>query len=217
MATLAFNNTKGSAIKNAPDSYKYADGENIVRLVGGILARYIYWVKGTNDKDIPIECLSFDRELEKFTNKETDHVPKFFPDKKCAWSYAMNCIDVKGDGKVKVLNLKKKLFEQIITAAEDLGDPTDPDTGWDVVFEKKKTGPLAYNVEYTLKVLRCKPRSLSEDERAAIEASTAIDVLVPRSKPADIEALLTKLTTGTADEGDGGNVDNSTKEAIKDL
>lgn len=217
MAALAFNNTKGSAIKNAPDSYKYQDGENTVRLVGGILARYIYWVKGTNDKDIPIECLSFDRELEKFTNKETDHVPKFFPDKKCAWAYAMNCIDVKGDGKVKVLNLKKKLFEQIITAAEDLSDPTDPDTGWDVVFEKKKTGPLAYNVEYTLKVLRCKPRPLTEDERAAVEASTAIDVLVPRSKPADIEALLTKLTTGTADEGDGSNVDESAKEAIKDL
>ena len=69
-------------------------------------------------------------------------------------------------GKVKVVNLKKKLWEQIITAAEDLGDPTDPDTGWDICFKRVKTGPLPYNVEYQLQALKCKPRPLHDEERS---------------------------------------------------
>ena len=152
---LAFSQTKGKAIKKSFDAYEYKDGENTVRIVGGILPRYVYWLKGTNAKDIPVECLAFDREAEKFNNKEYDHVPDYFSDKKCSWSYSTNCIDLK-DGKVKILNLKKKLFEQICQAAEDLGDPTDTDSGWDVVFKRVKTGPLPFNVEYTLSVLRCK-------------------------------------------------------------
>ena len=138
---LAFGSTNGKAVRNAVDSFVYKDGENTVRLIGGVLPRYVYWVKGTNNKDIPVECLSFDREQEKFTNKEVDHVQKFFPEVKCSWAYSINCIDPT-DGKVKVLNLKKKLFEQILSAAEDLGDPTDLEKGWDIVFKRAKTGPL---------------------------------------------------------------------------
>jgi hypothetical protein len=125
---LDFKNTKGKAEKGAVDAFKYTDGDMAVRLHGGILPRYMYWVKGTNDKDIPLECLAFDRNEERFNNKEEDHVQKFFPEVKCSWAYSVNCIDLK-DGKSKVFNLKKKLFEQILTAAESLGDPTDPDTG----------------------------------------------------------------------------------------
>ena len=124
----SFGDTKGKAASNSIDSYTYKDGENIVRLVGGVLPRYVYWLKGTNDKDIPVECLAFDREEERFANKEVDHVTSYFPDKKCSWAYSVNCIDP-NDGKVRVLNLKKKLFQQILTAAEDLGDPTDVTTG----------------------------------------------------------------------------------------
>ena len=69
-----------------------------------------------------MECLSFDRNTEKFNNLEKDWVREYYPDLKCGWSYATQCID---NGKVKVVNLKKKLWEQIITAAEDLGDPTN--------------------------------------------------------------------------------------------
>jgi hypothetical protein len=125
---ISFSKTKGKAVKNTVESYEYKDGDNTVRIFGGVLPRYVYWAKGTNNKDIPIECLAFDREEERFNNKEVDHVPQFYPDLKCSWSYSVNCIDMR-DGKAKVLNLKKKLFEQILTAAEDLGDPTDPDTG----------------------------------------------------------------------------------------
>lgn len=212
---LKFNETKGKAVKKSVESYEYKDGENTVRLIGGVLPRYVYWLKGTNNKDIPVECLAFDRDKEKFNNKETDHVPTFFPDKKCSWSYSINCIDPK-DGKVKVLNLKKKLFEQILTAAEDLGDPTDYDSGWDIVFKRVKTGPLPYNVEYQLAVLKCKRRALSEAERALAEAAESIDVKYPRPSAEEVLETLTKITE--ASEGDEESADTTVdREAVKDL
>ena len=210
---LSFKQTKGKAATNKVETYEYKDGENTVRLVGGVLPRYIYWTKGTNNKDIPIECLAFSREKEKFDNLEKDHVPDYYPDLKCSWSYSINCIDPK-DGKVKALNLKKKLFEQILTAAEDLNDPTDYDTGWDVVFKRTKTGPLAFNVEYTLQVLRCKPRPLTEAERAAADAAQSIDDKFPRPTADEVKALLEKITTASTD---GDDLDESQAEAIKEL
>ncbi len=212
---IKFNESKGSAVKG-PDSYKYADDENVVRLVGDILPRYVYWLKGTNNKDIPAECLSFNRDKEKFDNKEKDYVTEYFPGIKCQWAYVMNCIDPR-DGKVKVINLKKKLLQQIMDAANDgLGDPTDPETGWDVIFKKKKTGPLTFNVEYSLSVLKLKKRALSEEERAAVEAAETIDKKVPRPTPEQIKELCEKISNGTDEEtSDKGSADSG--EAAKDL
>ena len=213
---LSFKQTKGKAQSNKVESFEYKDGENTVRLIGGVLPRYIYWLKGTNNKDIPVECLAFSREKEKFDNVEKDLVPEFFPDAKCSWSYSVNCIDPK-QNKVVALNLKKKLFEQIVTAAEDLGDPTDPDTGWDVVFKRVKTGPLAFNVEYTLQVLRCKPRPLTEEERAMAEAAKSIDEKFPRPTEAEVRALLEKITSNQDPEGEEGAGNDAEREAVKDL
>lgn len=209
---LSFKQTKGKAASNKVESYEYKDGENTVRLIGGVLPRYIYWLKGTNNKDIPVECLAFSREKEKFDNLEKDHVPDYYPDLRCTWSYSINCIDPK-DGKVKALNLKKKLFEQIVTAAEDLGDPTDYDTGWDVVFKRQKTGPLPFNVEYTLQVLRCKPRKLSDNERQLADAAQNIDEKFPRPTADEIKALLEKI----AQQSDEDDSNESEQEAVKEL
>ena len=208
---LSFKQTKGKAVTNKVETYEYKDGENTVRLIGGVLPRYIYWLKGTNNKDIPIECLAFSREKEKFDNLEKDHVPDYYPDLRCTWSYSINCIDPK-DGKVKALNLKKKLFEQILTAAEDLGDPTDYDTGWDVVFKRTKTGPLPFNIEYNLQVLRCKPRKLSSEEREIINSTKTIDEKFPRPTADEIKALLDKI----AQEHEEDSTD-SEQEAVKEL
>lgn len=210
---ISFKNTKGKAVKNTVDAFEYKDGDNTVRIFGGVLPRYVYWLKGTNNKDIPVECLAFDREEERFNNKEHDHVQEFFPEAKCSWSYSVNCLDPK-DGKAKVLNLKKKLFEQIVTAAEDLGDPTDPDTGWDIVFKRVKTGPLPFNVEYQLKALACKPRSLNDTERALIAAEKAIDEKYPRATPADVLKTLERITKGADEETDETSTD---KEAVNEL
>jgi hypothetical protein len=50
---LNFNDSKGSAQKDRLVSYQFVDGEQNFRLVGDILARYVYWIKGENDKNIP--------------------------------------------------------------------------------------------------------------------------------------------------------------------
>lgn len=196
---LSFNNSKGAAQKSNIVTYAYRDGDNKVRLVGDILARYVYWIEGKNGKNIPFECLSFDRNSERFNNKEKDWVREYYPDLKCGWSYAMQCID---NGEVKVLNLKKKLWEQILTAAEDLGDPTNPETGWDICFKRVKTGPLAYNVEYQLQVLKCKPRPLTEEERVSLASLKSMDEVMPRPTPDAQKSLLDEIRGAGAEEID---------------
>ncbi len=188
---LKFGDTNGAAIKGA-ESYTYKDGENAIRIFGDILPRYVYWIKGKNGKDIPMECLSFDRAKEKFTNVEHDYVKEMFPELKCGWAYSIMGYSI-ADKKPMVVNLKKKLFEQIKSAAEDLGDPTDLDTGWDILFKRVKTGALAYNVEYTLQVLKCKPRSLTPEERELVANAKNIEELVPRLTALDQKQFLDSI------------------------
>lgn len=208
MAGLSFGSVKGSAKKDKADSYKIVDGDNSVRLFGDILARYVYWIKGTNGKNLPVECLEFNRETETFDKAEKDWVKELYPDLKCGWAYAMMCLD---NGVPKVFNFKKKLFDQIMANIEDLGDPTDPENGWDLKFQKKKTGPLPINVEYTLQVMKCanSKRPLTEAEREAINTSKAIGEIIPRSTPAQQKEFLEKLM-----KGDDDNIDESVEEEL---
>ena len=196
---IKFGAAKGQAKKSNIEQYTYKNGDNVVRMTGDLLPRYVYWVTGENNKNLPVECLSFDREAEAFLNKEKDWVREYFPDLKCGWSYCISCIDP-SDGKVKVLNLKKKLMEHILVAAEDLGDPTDNETGWDVHFKRVKTGPLAYNVEYQLQALKCKPRALTVEEAAAVSAATPIDELLPRPTPDAQKELLERIVGASSSE-----------------
>ena len=196
---ISFNQQKGSAQKTSISTFQYKDGDNSFRLVGDILARYVYWVKGENDKNIPLECLSFDRNAEAFNNKEKDWVREYYPDLKCGWSYATQCID---NGEVKVVNLKKKLWEQIITAAEDLGDPTDTETGWEIKFKRVKTGPLPYNVEYQLQPLKCKPSALSASDAALAADVKSMDDVMPRPTPDAQKELLDRIRQESVSEID---------------
>lgn len=188
---LAFADSKGAAIKS---SYlKYQNGTNTFRLFGGVLARYVYWVPNLEGKNQLLECLGFDRDKERFTNIEKDHVQDFFPDVNCGWAYLMKGIDM-ADGQVKVIPLKKKYFEAIVATAKKLGDPTDVETGWDVVLDRKSTGSQAYNVEYTLDVLSLEKRPLSADELAKIEEASDISDDFPRATPDEQLATLQEIT-----------------------
>jgi len=175
---IKFGNIEGKAKKSSVEAYTYKDGDNKIRMVGDVLPRYVYWLTTADGKRVPMECLGFDRDKEQFTNIEKDWVRHYFPDLKCSWAYAVQCID--DDNKVKVLNLKKKLFESVMVAAEDLGDPTDIETGWALCFKKQKTGPLPFNVEYTLQVLKCKPEPLNAEQLEAIEELPSIDDVIAR-------------------------------------
>ena len=196
---ISFNKQKGSAQKTSISTFQYKDGDNVMRIVGDILARYVYWIKGENDKNIPLECLSFDRDAEAFTNQEKDWVREYYPDLKCGWSYATQCID---NGEVKVVNLKKKLWESIISAAEDLGDPTDPETGWDIKFKRVKTGPLPYNVEYQLQALKCKSSPLSAADAALAAEVKSMDEVMSRPTPDAQKELLDRIRQASTSEVD---------------
>ena len=175
---IKFGNIEGKAKKSSVEAYTYKEGDNKIRMVGDVLPRYVYWLSTADGKRVPMECLGFDRDKEQFTNIEKDWVRHYFPDLKCSWAYAVQCID--SDNKVKVLNLKKKLFESVMVAAEDLGDPTNIETGWALCFKKQKTGPLPFNVEYTLQVLKCKPEPLNAEQLEAIAELPNIDDVISR-------------------------------------
>lgn len=214
---LNFKQTKGKAQKSSHEAFVFKDGENTLRMIGDILPRYVYWAKANNGKQIPLECLAFDREAEKFNNKDKDIVQDFYPDLRCSWAYSCNCIaTVDGVKKVVVFNMKKKLFEQICSAAADLGlDPTDYDEGFDIVFKKAKTGPLAFNVSYDLSQLKLKKRALTTEERELADAAMSIDEKTPRPTTEEIRALITRMQKG-ADEStaDEAGID---KEAVNEL
>lgn len=204
---VTFNTAKTSAGRVKTDSYKIRDGENKVRFYGDIVGRYIYWVPGADGKKSPVECLAFNRETQEFDNKEEDVVKRFFPDLKCEWAYASLCVDMREqDPKVIIFNHKKKLFGQIASAVDDLGDPADPESGWTVVFSKAKTGPKVYNVEYTLNPLRCSKEKgpLSPELRAMFEESPAISEILKRPTPADIEKYIKEVILGEGRKEKGG-------------
>lgn len=195
---IKFSDVNGEAKKSNVNYYKFKEGKNKFRLVGDVLPRYVYW-KETPDgnKNISIECLSFDRDQEKFTNVEKDWFSHYFPEDKCSWSYLVQVIDLddgEDKGKIKVLGLKKKLFQQILEVAnEHHGDPTDPTKGWDCVVTRKKTGPLNFNVEYTLDQLASKPRALSPDEKVALETMKPVEELFPRPTPEEQKAFIESI------------------------
>jgi len=221
MSTLSFNQAKTNPGREKVPSYKIRDGENKVRFFGGVVARYIYWVPGPDGNKSPVECVQFDRESQTFNNSIEDPVKKHFPDLKPEWAYASLCIDAKEtEPKVCIFNHKKKLFGQIGSAVADLGsDPADPETGWTVVFDKKKTGPKVFNVEYTLNVLRCQKGigPLSEAERELFEAHPAIDEVLKRQSAADIEKYIKEVLTGQGKASGGKEgMDDDIPEDLND-
>ena len=89
-----------------------------------------------------------------------------------------------------------------MVAAEDLGDPTDPVTGWDIFFKRVKTGPMAYNVEYQLQALKCKVRPLNESEQELVAELKSMDEVLTRPTADAQKELLDRLREGSANEPD---------------
>lgn len=214
---LKFNDVNGEAKKSNADYLKFVDGENKFRLVGEVLPRYVYWKKTPDgSKTMFVECLSFDRDQEKFTNVEKDYFAEMFPEDKCSWAYVVQAID-RTDGKLKVVALKKKMFEQVVDVAhKHKGDPTDYDTGWDIVVERKKTGPLPFNVEYTLDVLSLENSALTDEEKEMLEENLKpIEELFPRQTPEEQKAYIDKVWGNASPEEDEDD-DNDNNDDIPD-
>jgi hypothetical protein len=187
---IKFTDLQGKASKSGPERFKPQDGENTFRIIGSVIPGYKYWLRTRDNTPVPMDCLGFNRETEVFDNKVRDAVRENFPEMKCSWAYQSFVIDRK-DGKVKLFDHKKKLFESILNAAKKkMGDPTDPENGWDVVFTRKKTGPKAFNVEYTLEVYSLKNSPLSEEDKEAVKEAGVIEDIVKLPTPEEQEAFI---------------------------
>lgn len=214
---LKFNDIDGEAKKVKVDYYKFKNGTNKFRMVGDILPRYVYWKKTPDgSKNMSIECLSFDRDLEKFTNVTKDWFNHYFPNDKCSWSYVAQVFDPE-DNKLKVLGLKKKLFQQILDMAKKhLGDPTDLKNGWMVVVERKKTGPLAFNIEYNLDQMSCAKSPLTEEQINTFNEAKKIDELFIIQTPEEQKAFIEKIWFSKVDEEDDEVPDDVAEELDED-
>lgn len=211
---IAFDAAHGSAKKNNLDYIKLELGRNEFRMVGELLPRYAYWKQLTsngNTFSIPVECLEFNREKEEFDRKEKDWFKHYFgADQRPVWSYVIQVLDKNGE--LKMCGLKKKLFDQIMTAAATLGDPTDPETGWWVKVNKKKTGPNVYNIEYELLQLELKKEPLTDKQKATLaEELKPIDELIPRPTADEQKLFIEQAWFSKKEES---NIDN---EAIDEL
>jgi len=224
-----FMTTKGSAGSGRLQVKEFKNGANNFRIVGNVLRRYGYWLKTPGGNSVFMECLGFDRELEKFTNKEVDHVPTFFPnaldffgnvelDQKTnspkphrpKWAYVVTVIDRDDGGTIKEMHMKKTAFESLIALAgkknpatkQPFGDPTDPVTGWDCNIIKTKTGSSALNVKYEVDQFSAMSGqcALTEDEIEAIEKLTPIEERYPRQTAEEQLALLKEIVSGAYDE-----------------
>lgn len=220
---LAWGKSNGEAKKSDVTYMKLADGDNKFRIVSGVLPMYTYWVKGPTGKDVPFECLQFERDQERFVNTNRDPVKeRLGKDVRCQWSYKCQVIN-RATGKVEVLQLKKSIMEGIMSVVEQVGcNPADFDEGIEFVVARKKTGPKAFNVEYTVKQLMCKQSPLSDEDRALIKDIKDLDELFPRQTPdAQAEGLDKFLSGGDEDESgsgsnSGGDVDEEAMNELED-
>lgn len=183
--SVNFKNLKGEAEKGSFARVKPVFGINRFRLIGDLLPMYSYWCAlADGSGNVPIECLSFNRDEERFDNKEVDIVKENNPEARCSWSYKGLVID-RLDGKIKVFDHKKKLLSAIIKYGEKLGDPTNPDTGWDIVVEKKKTGAAAFNVEYNLEYAELDNSPLTAEEKEMVAEHATIETFFKRPTTED--------------------------------
>lgn len=208
---LAFTKAKGYSGSNRPENFKFIDGVNKFRLIGNIIPRYCYWVPhAKSGKDIPIENLGFNRDTETFDGLQKDWVKDFFPNLKSKRSYIIYVIDDR-DNKIKVLDLKVRLHEQINNVIEDLGDPTNLDTGWWLHVKRSKTGPLPINIEYSLLTLKCKPEALSDELKELVASTPTIEEVYPLPTSEDIKKALIRITatdeSSTTENEDADDID----------
>jgi hypothetical protein len=184
---IQFNKLSGEAKSSDVTYMKLVNGINVFRILpDSILPSYTYWIKGAEGRELPFECLQFVRDREKFDNSLPDPVKDLGikndkgEDVRCQWAYKALVIN-KATGAVEVLQLKKGILNDIISVAKQTGmDPTDLDTGCWIHVERKKTGPLPYNVEYAVQQLKCISSPLEPEYRELAQNARNIEEMFPR-------------------------------------
>lgn len=189
-----------------------------IRILGKYVARYVRWVTLTDGNKRTVECLGFNRDKEIWDNDDNDPLKGAVNEKgeeiDPQFAYAVQCID-RSDGKVKLVELKKTVFNELVAYAQrnDYGDFTDEDNGYDITIEKEKTGPLPINVKY--KVVPARNNTpLTKEERDLPRYD--LDKLYPRPTVEEQRAWLIENTNYLDDIADE-NTSSITEGADEDI
>jgi hypothetical protein len=197
---MKFADLKGKASKGGLPRMKFVPGINSFRIVSEVMPGYKYWMKTSEGQSVPIDCLSFDPDLEEFTNSEKDWVKHYYPEKKCSWAYSCFVID-RADNTVKILDLKKKLLGQVIGAVKKIGDPSDRENGWNVICDRASTGPKVFNVEYTLQTFDLENEALSADDLELIKELPDITEYLKRATSDEQKTFIEERLLDNVDNG----------------
>lgn len=223
--SLGWGETKGGAQKSGLPLMKM-ERTNTFRIVSGVIPRYVYWIKNSEGKERPFECLAFNRKTERYENTVKDPIREAGLTQKdekgqtiplrSKRAYVAMVINRK-TGKIEALDLKKTIFDGIMKVAAKLGkSPFD----FDITVEKE--GSSWSDTKYSIDQLACaqsasKARTQEEieaDQKLVEELGSTIDELYPRPSYEEVKESLAQWLSGTA--GASGSNSN-TDEAINEL
>ena len=112
------------------------------------MPRFIYFVDSKRGNRVFVECISFDRKSESFTDNP-DPIKDLGLDEEPVFGYVTNVIN-RTTNKVEILHLKRSVYNQIATLASTHGDPSDPKTGYDLIINKLTRGLGRFDTYYTV-------------------------------------------------------------------
>lgn len=198
MATKSWGSTTGGSNGDKLDYMKFNNGKNVVRIVSGVLPRYVYWIQNKDGKVAPFECLRFDREKERFIRGASDPVhdmgykdaekkdgkeQPLRPKK----NYLAVVID-RTDNKLKLMEVKATILTgiQSIMAQLNLDDPSDID----ITISKSGTG---FDTKYDVQQIAAMQFQMAKNQPGSKEAQRHED---------DI-ALIGEALVNEADELEG--------------
>ena len=230
--SLNWNEANGAAVTSDVTHMKLKNGNTQFRIVSGVLARMDYWVHNQEGKPRPFECLRFDRKTEKFISGAVDPVSEFGLKEKdpenpgkmrplrCKRAYKCMVIN-RETGKLEAMDLKKSIFDGIISAMKELevSDPTSID------FVVTRTGDKWHEVKYTINAiatmkLKGSPEvaKLHESDKEIMENMKSLDELFPRMDPeAKRTEIAAWLSSSNAAEKDSPKDNQAAQEAISEL
>lgn len=151
----AWGAVKGSTSNDKLDYMSFKAGKNVVRIVSGVLPRYVYWLKNADGKVAAFDCLRFNRDTEKFISGAKDPIQTLkFMEKdldpktqkpvplKPKKNYVCWVID-RADNKLKVMEVKATILKGIQSTMGQL--EIDDPMSIDFVIEKTGKG---FDTEY---------------------------------------------------------------------
>lgn len=182
-----------------------------IRLFGDVLPNMVYWVTTKEGGKRTRPVCNFNRETEEFDPNIDDPIGRIVgprvKDLRPTFAYVTKCIFRTPEGqpdKIMIFDLKQTIYNAIAELARnpEWGDPADPENGYDLTIEKKKTGPLPQNVKYVVTPSR-RATPFTEKEKEMIANHTiSLEKLYKQETPEEQIKWLKENTNYLEDDSE---------------